>query len=224
MNGSRSSSPLWRRTTNLFTVVLILLLLLLGGFSVYFGWQNNSLNASNSSLQSSATSLRGNLSALSTELSNFESQHAQLLSSNTSLANKVVELNSSLLSSTQILESLHSLSNRTVIVSNEAVRVGAGNQSTSPPMASVVNFTAKYSGYVIVTVVANPNTGEMFLSVWSSPSACNGHRVFCSTGGSPNVFPGDSVLVPILAGHVQIDLGNYNNYEVNASITVVLYG
>jgi len=199
-------------------------MLLLGGVSVYFVGQNNSLVSSSSSLQSSSTSLEGNLSALGSELSNLESQHDQLLTNNANLADRIVELNSSLQAPTRLLESFHSLSNRTVIVSSEAVTVGGrANLSTYPPTVSVVNFTAKYPGYVVVTVTANPKVGEMYVSVWSNPVICSEEKLFCAAGASPYLFPGDSVLIPVLTGPVQIELGNYNNYSVSASVTVVYY-
>ncbi len=135
-------------------------------------------------------------------------------------------MNASFMNSARILGSLHTLSNRTMIASSVAVKIGAcENCAYSPtPTASVVNFTAKYPGYVIVTIVTSPSVGEMFLDVESNPTMCSEHRVFCASGGLPNFLgPGDTFLIPVLAGPVLVYLGNYNNYPVNASVSVVLY-
>jgi hypothetical protein len=229
LTGSLSPTPVKKRSRRVLSVTLVLTMLLLGGVSIYFWWQNTTLASANTSLQSATDNLRGNLTAFDSQVSILESQHSQLLSNRTNLFGRVVDLNSSLVNFTRALESFKSLSNRTVITSGEVVEIGACESCASAPTptVSVVNFTAKYPGYVIVTIVTNPNVGEMFVSVWSNPTVCSEQELFelfCATGASPYFLgPGDSFLVPVLAGSVQIYLGNYNNYTVSASITVVLY-
>jgi hypothetical protein len=214
-----------KRPANALSVALVLVLLLLGASGIYLGAQNASLGSANAQLRSSSSSLQGNLSALDSELSDLDSQHSQLQSSNASLASRVVELNSTLMTSARLVQSLSTLSNRTAIVTNSAVVVGPTTPLAVPVTNSVVNFTANFPGYVIVTIVTNPaSVGEMYVSVWSNPTVCSEQRLFCAAGATPSFLgPGDSFLVPVLAGPVQIGLGNYNNYTVSASVTVVYY-
>jgi len=183
-----SSSSERKKTRKKIVIALLLATIVLGGVNAYLEAQNASLSSINASLQTQAHTLQANLSALDSEFLKADSQHRQLLVSNASLADRVVKLNSSLRTSAQLVESLHFLSNRTVIVDNATVVVGPAT-SAFPSTVPMVNFTAKYPGYVIVTFITYQNVGEMTLSVWSSPTACSGHRLFCVTGASPLFSP-----------------------------------
>lgn len=224
LEGSRASDSSGEQRTRILAIALLILIVLLGGLSAYQEVQNASISSTNGDLQARANNLQQNLSALSSQLSKLNLQHGELVVKNASLANQVIVLNSSLLALAEKVGSLHFLANRTVIGRDVDVDLGPWTSfSTAPPEASVTNFTAEYAGYIIVTVEASGNVGELFLVAGSSPGICAGDAFFCVTGSSPNIFAGDSVLFPVLPGLNQVWLGNFSNSTVSASVTVEYY-
>lgn len=224
LEGSRASDSSGEQRTRILAIALLILIVLLGGLSAYQEVQNASISSTNGDLQARANNLQQNLSALSSQLSKPNLQHGELVVKNASLANQVIVLNSSLLALAEKVGSLHFLANRTVIGRDVDVDLGPWTSfSTAPPETSVTNFTAEYAGYIIVTVEASGNVGELFLVAGSSPGICAGDAFFCVTGSSPNILAGDSVLFPVLPGLNQVWLGNFSNSTVSASVTVEYY-
>ncbi len=167
-----------------------------------------------SSLGASVTSLQGEVGNLNYSLASLQLAQSADKSVNSNLTMMVLSLQSTVSQQSSLLGT----SNKTVVGLAIKVALGRGGQ------VNFLNFTAKYAGYIVVSVDSSYN--NTVLLVDDNFAACPpaaGYEFFCVTHFSPSLNGGPPDLVPVLPGQVVLSLLNGNTYAITASVTVIYY-
>jgi len=166
---------------------------------------NEQLDSQNAGIQRDVASMQYRKVQLRSNISSMTTQNDGLLASIRALNITADSLEARI----GLLDAYLNMQNTTTLVSNKIITVWpviAGTPYSAPNMTLVLNFTAKYAGYLIIR--SNVTT-DAFVEVQSIFPLCNQHVAICQTSFSPSIGGYKPTLVPVLPGVVTVEVGSY---------------
>jgi len=193
-----------RGRRNALIGVLLLGNLILIGVVAYQVANNEQLSSQNTSAQREVSSLQQEIALVKSNISSMTAQNNNLRTSISAL-NATVE---SMGAQSRLLQLSLEMQNSTILVSTKAITVWPvipGTPYSGPNMTFVLNFTAKYAGYLIIR---SNITTDAFVTVQTSFPACYTWLGICETFFSPTINGYLPPLVPVLPGVVTVEVGS----------------
>ncbi len=194
-----------RARRNAFIALLVLGNVVLAGVTAYQVLGYEHLSRQNASAQQDLLSMQQQLAQLRGSISSLTAQNGEELTT-------IQALNltaSSLGQQTGLVNAYLNMQNVTTLVANKTITVWPAQTAPrwiSPNMTLVLNFTAKYAGYLMIR--SNVTT-DAFVQAKVLFPVCAQHTAICQTTLGSTISWYWSQIIPVLPGVVTVEVGGF---------------
>ncbi len=190
---------------NAFIALLILGNVVLAGVATYQVLSYEHLSSQNASAQQDVLSKQQQAAQLRASISSLTAQNGEELTMIQALNLTANSLGQQI----GLVNSYLTMQNVTTLVANKTITVWPAQtapRGISPNMTLVLNFTAKYAGYLMIR--SNVTT-DAFVQVKILFPVCTQHAAICQTTMGSSISWYWSQIIPVLPGVVTVEVGSF---------------